>query len=297
MTNPNPALITDPMWKLWEQANVIISGVQLSGIYANKKGYHNTVTSNLKNWPDNYSVKLPLDLVNFNRGKARAIDLTMSDSEMVKWTNRMKNAFEDPLDTRVYAVKEFYGTLDNKNVFGLSKDSSKGPIRRVEADKTHLWHGHTSIFTEYVNNWDALAPLISIWSGKTFAEWSMGDMGLPLLGDTGETVKYWQQMHNEVRTTVTPMSPLITVDGDYAAHSAAAFADFYHKHGGSASYKGEEITGWLAVAYQKAFSYLNSPTVVTPVLDPSVLKSVVNEWLSVNVPNKVNVTVTGTATF
>lgn len=295
MTNPNPGLITDPMWELWLQASKILPGVMLSGIYANKKGYHNTVTANLKNWPDNYSVKLPLDLVSVNRGKARAIDLTMSDSEMVKWTTRMKNAFENPLDTRVIAVKEFFGTLDNKTVFGLSKNSAKGPIRRVEADLTHLWHGHTSIFTAYVRNSSLLNPLISIWSGQSFAEWSMGDMGLPKLGDTGEEVKYWQQMHNEVRSTVSPASPLLTIDGDYGANSAAAFADFYHKHGGSASYKGELITGWLAVAYQKSLIDMMTPPITK--FDPAVLKAAVNEWLSINVPNKINVTVTGTATF
>jgi len=291
--NPNPLIITDPMWKLWEGCPV--PGVKLSGIYANKAGYHNTVNANLHYYPSNYSVKLPLDLVPENRTRARAIDLTMSDTEMVKWTTRMKTSFENPLDTRLDAVKEFYGTLDNKTVFGLSKDKLRGPVRRVSADKTHLWHGHTSIFTHFVNNWPALAPLLSVWAGVPFSEWSVGGMPLPKQGDTGEEVKYWQQMHNEVRSTVNPASPAIIVDGDYGTSSAAAFADFYHKHLGSATYKGELITGWLAVAYQKAFVKLNG-TVLSPAVDPLVVKSLVNAWLEANLGSEDSLQITGSLT-
>jgi hypothetical protein len=260
--------------------------IDYSGIYANKKGYHNTVNANLRNWPNNYSVQLPLDLVNFNRSKARAIDLTMSDSEMVAWTTRMKNSFENPLDSRLDAVKEFYGTLDNKNVFGLSKDSINGAVRSVTADKTHLWHGHTSIFTSFVDNWRILSPIISVWSGQSLADWE-DDLFLPIQNDTGEEVKYWQQLHNEVRSTVTPASPQITVDGDYGAATATAFADFYHKHGGSASYKGEKVTGWLAIEYLKSLIDMMTPPAQSPNIDPEVLKQLVNAWLQANLPSQL----------
>jgi|KBSSwiStaDraftv2_1062776.scaffolds.fasta_scaffold00340_33 hypothetical protein len=282
MTNPDPEHITEPMWRLWtERPN---PHWLLSGIYANKKAYHNTVNANLRFWPGNYSIKLPLDLVPENRNKARAIDLTMSDSEMVLWTKRMKTAAENPLDTRLAAVKEFFGTIDGKTVFGLGKDNKIGPWRKVTADKTHLWHGHTSIFTAFVNNWSMLAPIISVWRGDSFIEWSQGKVQLPKKGDAGESVRYWQYVHNEVRHTVTPPSPVVSVDGDYGPTSAAAFADFWKKKGGVGTFNGSYMTAWLAMQYHKSLAIVSSST--TP-LPETVIKSTVEKWLESHMPNSL----------
>lgn len=287
MTNPNPGLITNEMWNLWEEAERIIPGVKLSGIYADKKAYHNTVNNNKRLWPGNYSIKLSLDLKGpFD--KARAIDLTMSDSEMVKWTKRMKASAEDPADNRLAAVREFYGTLDNKTVFGLIKNDENGSWRRSSSDLSHLWHGHMSLFTFFVNNWAMLAPILSVWSGETYEEW-LNNM-FPIKGDESEEVRFWQFTHNLVRNSVTPPSPLLTVDNNYGDLTVAAFTDFAKKSGAASNYVANRMTAWLATKYNVALvkSYVPKEAVPVPV-PPSdeKLKQLVNEWLTANVPSSL----------
>lgn len=295
MSNPNPALITDPMWRLWtDRPN---QTWLLSGIYANKKGYHNTVIANQKNWPGNYSIRVPLDLVDINRDKARAIDLTMTPSEMIKWTSRMKASADSPLDKRLAAVREFYGTLDGKTIFGLEKDSEDGEWRHSTADLTHLWHGHTSIFTKYVNDWPLLSPILSVWAGESLSEWGIPAM-LVKLGDQGEEVKYWQNVHNSVRTSVTPASPEIKVDGVYGTSTSVAFKDFVHKQGGQTGYDGNAVTYWLAMRYQRALT-LGWTNVVTPPLSEEQLRELVTDWLSKNIPTDLVISgnITGKVTL
>jgi hypothetical protein len=250
-TNPDPIHITSEMWRLWESASQMIPGVKLSGIYANKSGYHNTVNKNRSTWPSNYSIKLPLDLPGYNYGYARAIDLTMSDTEMVKWTTRMKNSALNPADTRLRCMREFYGTLDNRSVYGLIKDNLDGPWRRSSADDTHLWHGHGSVFTKFVADWNMLYPLLSVWSGQPWEDYKVGDF-LPNQGASGEHAVYWQNRHNLVRFMVAPESPALVVDGDYGPSTATAFKDMFAKlNDGAGSYTGSYMSGWLANQYDE----------------------------------------------
>lgn len=288
--NPNPARITAPMWKLWtDRPN---KAWRLGGIWADfKKGYHNSVINNKKHWPGNYSIRVPLDLVTINNDKARAIDVTMSDAEMRKWTRNMRNSALDPNDHRLDAVREFYGTLDSKTVYGLIKDSETGEWREASADLTHLWHGHMGLLTAFVNMMSRIMPILSVWRGESLAEWN-ATLNLPEYRDTGETVKYWQTVHNVVRTFVNPPCIELKVDGDYGDISAAAFADFWKKTGGKGDFNGKKITGWLAVRYHRAFVLVVTPkfpNVPTNTVPEAQIKAAVDEWLRTNMPDVFNI--------
>jgi hypothetical protein len=282
MNNPDPARITGPMWRLWEEHPI---PALLSGIYADKKGYHNTVEANLKKWPGNYSTRFPLDLVKFNRDKARALDETMTEVNMIKWTSRMKKSAEDPDDKRLAAVREFYGTLDGKNVFGLIKDGIDKPWRHATADDTHLWHGHKGIFTAFVNDWKMLSPIISVESGESLDDWKAPTDMFINKGDTGPEVSYWQSLHNAIRNTVTPPAPEVKVDGIYGEALAKAFTDMVHKQGGQAAYNGQSTPYWMLLRYQTALIDANTSEVTPPLaLDEGQLKVLVTEWLAEHLP-------------
>jgi hypothetical protein len=298
-SNPDPAHITDEMWRLWEGASVVIPGVKLSGIYANKRAYHNTVTANRAKWPGNYSIVLSLDLPGRLYDKARAIDLTMSTVEMIKWTKRMKASAENPFDQRLSGVREFYGTLDGKTVYGLIKDSEFGAWRRSTADDTHLWHGHTSIFTSFIAMWLMLNPILSVWRGDSLEDWN-GSSIMIKQGDEGQEVAYWQYVHNHVRAMVTPASPVIAVDSNYGPATAAAFDDFWTKSGGKGNFAGQVLTGWLAFEYMRQFAKRDNPKIVTsppvqlppnqvPEIDPEVLREMVETWLIANLNSSLRI--------
>ncbi len=284
--NPNPSTVPDPMWWLWtDRPN---QSWKFGGIYAKKKAYHNTVNANKENWPNNYSIQLPLDLkpvANFNY--ARAIDLSMSPSEMIKWTSRMKTSALDPRDNRLAAVKEFYGTLDGKTVYGLSKDSEDGKWERSSADDTHLWHGHMSVFTFYVNNWAALRPILSVWAGESFEDWN--DMSfLPKQGDESQEVRFWQMIHNTVRRKYAGL-PMLELDGDWGPSTTAAVKAFWSAVGGKGTYQGNYMDSWVAYQYLNTWMSL----VEAPINPDFVQRLVIDEVAKQFAKLKVTGTFTG----
>lgn len=250
--NPNTTRISDPCWRLWEETAADTPGIRLGGIWANKRCYHNGVDDNLRNWPGSYCVRLALDLVNFNRKFARAIDWTMSDAEMRKRTNRLRASALDPDDNRLLAMREFIGTRDSDNVYCLIKDDEDGPWRfDGSRDSSHLWHVHGSIFTKYINDWSALEGILSVWIGETLAQYEARKSGgsgimLPKKGDGKandqfEVVRYWQRRLLKLGYEL----PEFGADGEYGDEMQAAVTASRNHYG----YRNpglEEITGWHA---------------------------------------------------
>ncbi|MGH3646638.1 MAG: hypothetical protein ACRDTM_05630 [Micromonosporaceae bacterium] len=185
-SNPNPDRITAAMWRMWTEGSKVIPGVRLGGIYADKRCYHNTRAANQAEWPDAYCIKLSLDRQGPSN-KAAAIDYTMSDYEMRKRTALLRKSALDPDDPRMEAVREFYGTLNSSNVYGLIKDNRYGPWRRSDADSSHLWHIHISIFRAYVAMWDELEPVVSVLSGETWQQWRERLDDVPYRTSLGKT--------------------------------------------------------------------------------------------------------------
>ena len=174
--NPNPSRITDAMWWLWQQLQLLEPSSQLGGIYANKPGYHNA-RSNLPAW--DYSVcDNPPDWGGPG-DKAAAIDWTFPNAQggdystIAKYTKRLFASAQDPGDDRLDGWREFYGQADDDSyVEGWD-------IRWGEAatsDSSHLWHIHLSENRDQTESYDNKKKLLSVLRGELWPlSPSMGD--------------------------------------------------------------------------------------------------------------------------
>ena len=216
--NPNPTNITDEFWWLWEEIDKVIPGVLLGGIYARKKGYHGTRLYNLTFFPGNYSIQLTLDLQGPSN-VAAAIDLTMSDTEMRKRTNYLRIA-ADNNDPRLQHWREFYGTLDSRNVYGRIKDGQFATWRSSSSDLTHLWHIHGSCIRAFVELMAAMTGFLSVISGQSLVEYKtrIGDLMIGTQeGDKGQVVNGVQALLRYTGQTLD--GKIITVDGQWGSRT------------------------------------------------------------------------------
>jgi hypothetical protein len=176
--NPNPTRISAAIWRLWSDFDRIEPSALLGGVYAAKPGYHNY--RNALSSSD-YSVR---DVAADRRGsgiKASAIDLSLSDAAMRKYTGRLDSAARSR-DPRLYTprgpvLREFIGTKDSRSVYcyvlvggrplGVGADAGPDPGR----DETHLWHIHLSIIRQFCEDWSALDGVLSVLRGESLAAW------------------------------------------------------------------------------------------------------------------------------
>lgn len=167
--------ITDAVWWLWTWCEANIAGARLAGIYANKSGYHNTVNSNKKSYPGNYSIRLSADLTE-PANVARGFDLTLGPDEMIRLTGYLQRAALHPDDDRLNAMREFYGTLDGWSVYGLINSGPGTAWAFGSSDSSHLWHIHFSFFTSTVDVLAAMQAIASVLAGVTWEQWRAGEV-------------------------------------------------------------------------------------------------------------------------
>lgn len=306
MANPYAPRTTDELYEFWVAFKAFEDGARLGGTYTLKPGFHSSVNDNLARWPENYSVR---DEINRREPKtvARAIDLTLSQALMKRYTARLRAAAlaNDP---RLAPLREFYGTVNGSSVYGLAHTTPTGAWRSSSADSTHLWHLHLSIFTPYVDDAAALAGILSVLKGESLADYLGGTMEriIAEYGDSGAWVSLVQRYLQDFGATLTR-------DGRWGDETtSAAKWVFVNKLGGNAAdYNGRAMTDWMlrefirrdqdartAAAIKAAIAKLPAATGPTQAqVDAAVAKFLAAN--PVKVPTGVRVdlgTVTGTLT-
>jgi hypothetical protein len=242
--NPAPSIITDAIWRYWCTVADVVPGITLSGIYADKPHYHNTVNANLKNWPTSYSVRYPLDTKMGPPDKARAIDLSMNNEQMKLRTGYLRDAALNK-DIRLRGLREFYGTLDGKTVYGLSQnDDTAQNWRQVSSDSSHLWHEHQSFWAAHCYDWNYIGPIVSVFLGETFTEWN-SRKGTSMLCKFGD-----KDVNNDGVVTALQLNlmaidpkclPQFGADGGYGNETKAAVVSVLGTNDGSVYGPGEYV--------------------------------------------------------
>jgi hypothetical protein len=185
-TNPNPARITDELWRFRTACLALEPGSndQDSGIYANKPGYHNTRAQNAA---DNYSVRDAPDKLGPS-DKAAAWDWTFVSaqngdySRISLYGGRMLAAF-NAKDPRCNVLREFLGQTDmDSTPEGLDFRY----FTKRTPDDTHKWHIHWSFVRAYVAVTGALDCVLSILRGESLADYLARGGKLYEIDGTGE---------------------------------------------------------------------------------------------------------------
>lgn len=165
-----------------EQLLLLEPASQNGGIFANKPGYHNTITNNQKNWPGNYSIIDAVDKTGLD--KAAAYDWTFTSAQkadyerIAYYTNLLLKSAKDQDDPRLNGWREFYGQAD-KDTAIEGWDTRYGVP--ATSDLSHLWHIHMSEQRNLVDSLDNKIAMLSVLKGETVAQWREGItvMGAP----------------------------------------------------------------------------------------------------------------------
>lgn len=189
--NPNPARISDEMWRFRTACLELERDTVDAGIYGDKPGYHNTRNGLLADGlTKDYSIQLADD-------KAGPGDLAAG----FDWTFRSAQAGNYTLISKYGArIARAYRMRDprlrgwREVLCQADKDATPEGFDFVgwytrTPDNTHRWHFHFSILRRYIRTWSVYAGMLQILQGKGHAEM----LGLQQ-GDEGLEVEFLQTM-------------------------------------------------------------------------------------------------------
>jgi peptidoglycan hydrolase-like protein with peptidoglycan-binding domain len=160
---------------LWPALDKLEPTSQLSGICADKPGYHNTrkrLIAQGRRWKD-YSIRWPADLAGPD-DECAGIDWTFPEAHkgnydrIAKYTRRLIDAGKAKDPRRIY-MREVYGNADLDNTVEGWDFVRGGP---ASSDPSHLWHIHISVRRKYVNDKKAIDAILSIIKGESLSVWS-----------------------------------------------------------------------------------------------------------------------------
>jgi hypothetical protein len=167
MANPTESPVLRAVWR--EIKDDIV--VKFGGIAPSDEsayGYHNARDRHLAGETDHgrrdYSVQLAADLAGDTGRYFCGLDLTGEDPTRAI-TARLRDAAAAK-DPRIRCLREFYGSLDNRVVFGRTHNSPSGSWVRATADERHLWHVHLSLFRRYATDESVVSGLAEVILGK-----------------------------------------------------------------------------------------------------------------------------------
>ena len=151
------AYVPDAIQAAYDTIHAAMPQAQLSGIYANKPGYHNC-RANLPS--SDYSVQKSYDKEGDGQA-ASGLDVTFNNpADMKAITQRLINETKANGDGgALYGLREFFGTTDGYNVTGMDVPGQY----YVTSDPSHLWHIHLSGKRKYVNDhaaWQRAASIV-----------------------------------------------------------------------------------------------------------------------------------------
>lgn len=192
------------------------------GIYADKKGYHNTRAANQRRWPGDYSIRDAIDQTG-PADKAAGIDWTFRSAQrgdyrtIAKYFGRFMRAAK-AADRRLAGWREAYGQVDNdRAVEGWDCRYH----RAITSDSSHLWHIHFSETRAYTTSKTNKEALLSVLKGETLSEYLA--RGGQLIGRASDpsalredgilgprTISRWQQiMGTSADGVISPVSDLV----------------------------------------------------------------------------------------
>jgi hypothetical protein len=191
------AYAPDALRGCYDTVKKAVPSAQLSGIYANKPGYHNA-RAQLPS--SDYSVQRSQDKKG-DGWAAGALDITLQPAEMKAFTQRLIDATKAG-DPRLRGVREFFGTVNGSTVTGMDVPGKYW----VTSDPSHLWHVHLSSSRDHANDttaWqDVAAVLLGSSGGSSGGSTGGGssDMGTfktTVYGDAQPLTNAWRTVYVE----------------------------------------------------------------------------------------------------